>query len=164
MQDISFLIDYHIWAVGRVLQQMKDIPDEEWTKEMGGSFPSLNLVCKHLIGADYRWMQRWKGVSLAAIPEAVSSAGSYTQVAAAWQSVLEEMRTEFDSRKNELDRLVSFTTAKGAPHTLPLWQTVYQVVNHGTYHRGQITNMLRMLGRQPVGTDMFTFFVEKGIR
>jgi uncharacterized damage-inducible protein DinB len=56
---------------------------------------------------------------------------------------------------------VNFITGKGLNVTQPFWQTLYQVVNHGTYHRGQITNMLRILDRQPVSTDIFLFFNEK---
>jgi uncharacterized damage-inducible protein DinB len=61
----------------------------------------------------------------------------------------------------DAQRPVNFITAKGLNVTQPFWQTLYQVVNHGTYHRGQVTNMVRILGRQPVTTDIFLFFREK---
>jgi uncharacterized damage-inducible protein DinB len=35
------------------------------------------------------------------------------------------------------------------------------VVNHGTYHRGQITTMLRQLGAQPILTDLMHFYRER---
>jgi len=31
-------------------------------------------------------------------------------------------------------------------------------VNHATYHRGQITTLLRQLGRAPVGTDLILYY------
>jgi uncharacterized damage-inducible protein DinB len=34
-------------------------------------------------------------------------------------------------------------------------------VNHGTYHRGQITTLLRQLGATPVATDMIAFYREQ---
>ncbi len=61
---------------------------------------------------------------------------------------------------NDPAQPINFITAKGLNVTQPYWQTLYQVVNHGTYHRGQVTNMLRMLDREPVGTDIFLFFRE----
>ena len=33
-------------------------------------------------------------------------------------------------------------------------------MNHSTYHRGQVTNFLRMLGAKPAGTDLVTFYRE----
>ena len=35
------------------------------------------------------------------------------------------------------------------------------VINHGTYHRGQVTMMLRLLGATPVGTDLIQFYWER---
>jgi uncharacterized damage-inducible protein DinB len=34
---------------------------------------------------------------------------------------------------------------------------MYHVVNHSTYHRGQLTTMLRQLGAAPVPTDFLVF-------
>ena len=161
MENISFLIDYHIWAHNKVLQQLQTITAEEWDAELGGSFPSLHKLCEHIITADYRWLQRWKGDAFAAIPETFVFTG-YTQVAATWLPILDEMQT-VSKHSFEMDATqpVNLITTKGAKYTLPFWQTVYQVVNHGTYHRGQITNMLRMLNKQPANTDILLFFVEK---
>ena len=35
----------------------------------------------------------------------------------------------------------------------PLWQTLFHVVNHQTYHRGQVATLLRQLGTQPSPID-----------
>ena len=163
MKNISFLIDYHIWANNKVLLELHSLTDEEWNKELGGSFPSLHLVCKHIMSADYRWLHRWKGVSLAPIPEAFNAQNNSTQLAALWQPIMDEMKATVETNEGALDKLLVFTTAKGDNYSMPFWQTFYQVVNHGTYHRGQITNMIRMLNRQPVGTDMLLFFAEKNV-
>ena len=37
---------------------------------------------------------------------------------------------------------------------------MYHVVNHSTYHRGQLTTMLRQLGKVPVPTDFLVFHDE----
>ena len=42
----------------------------------------------------------------------------------------------------------------------PLWQSMQHLVNHGTYHRGQVTTMLRQLGAQPILTDLMHFYRE----
>ena len=45
--------------------------------------------------------------------------------------------------------------------TAPLWTLVRHVVNHGTYHRGQITSMIRQLGGTPANTDLIGFYRQK---
>jgi uncharacterized damage-inducible protein DinB len=43
----------------------------------------------------------------------------------------------------------------------PLWQMVQHVVNHGSYHRGQVTTMLRQLGsKPPKSLDMIAYYRE----
>ena len=38
---------------------------------------------------------------------------------------------------------------------------IHHVVIHSTYHRGQVTNMLRLLGAQPATTDFLEFWDER---
>jgi DinB family len=38
------------------------------------------------------------------------------------------------------------------------WRIALHVVNHASYHRGQITTMLRQLGREPIGTDLMAYY------
>ena len=57
-------------------------------------------------------------------------------------------------------REASYKTLAGKPFNTPLWQIVLHVVNHGSYHRGQVTNMLRQLGVKPVNLDLVRFYRE----
>jgi len=43
----------------------------------------------------------------------------------------------------------------------PRWQIMQHVVNHGTYHRGQVIAMLRQLGAKGVATDLIAFYRER---
>ena len=52
---------------------------------------------------------------------------------------------------------------KGNSHRNVRWQTLQHLANHGTYHRGQITTLLRQLGAKPVSTDLIAFYRE-GVR
>lgn len=161
MENLALYIEYHHWAHNKVLQQLSGIPAGDWNKDTGGSFPSLRALYQHLLEADYRWLQRWKGVPFAEIPQGFVVDG-YSGLDTMWRPLLDEMvvvAKEFLS--TDAERPVHFITGKGLHVTQPFWQTLYQVVNHGTYHRGQVTNMLRMLNQQPVGTDIFLFFNEK---
>jgi uncharacterized damage-inducible protein DinB len=162
MKDVSFLIDYHIWAHTKVMRELLTLDDEEWVKILGGSFPSQRLLMEHLVAADYRWLQRWKGTPIADIPASLTME-TPAQLRHAWQPILDEMKRLVQTvYKNDLEKPITFITSRGDKYTMPFWQTFYQVVNHGTYHRGQITGMMRMLGKKPVSTDMFLFFNDKG--
>jgi uncharacterized damage-inducible protein DinB len=160
-ENLSLLIEYHHWAHHKVLQQAATVPAGDWAKDTGGSFPSLKALYQHLLEADYRWLKRWRGVPIAEIPKHFVVNG-YPDLQAMWLPQLDEMVTvarQFLS--TDAQQPLNFITAKGLNVTQPFWQTLYQVVNHGTYHRGQVTNMLRILNCEPVTTDIFLFFNEK---
>jgi uncharacterized damage-inducible protein DinB len=49
----------------------------------------------------------------------------------------------------------------GTEDQQPLDVMLTHVVNHATYHRGQIATMFRQLGLKPIGTDLITFAREQ---
>lgn len=160
MQDQGFFIDYHVWANKKVLQLLPELTAADWNKPLGGSFPTMRALYQHIIEADYRWLQRWKGVPFAETPAEMVVDG-YDSLQTLWLPLLEEQVAETKKRMpGGAEEPVHFITGKGLHVTQPFWQTLYQVVNHGTYHRGQAVNMLRMLDKQAVGTDIFLFFRE----
>jgi uncharacterized damage-inducible protein DinB len=57
-------------------------------------------------------------------------------------------------------RDVAYRTFKGEPFRHPLGVLLQHVYNHSTYHRGQVTMSLRILGAEPVGTD-FVLYVRE---
>ena len=61
----------------------------------------------------------------------------------------------------DVQRVVHHTTTAGVPQAQPLWQLLQHLANHGTYHRGQITTLLRQLGAKAIGTDLITFYRER---
>ena len=57
----------------------------------------------------------------------------------------------------ELNRVVTYRNVEGKTLEYPLWQMLVHVANHSTYHRGQVTTMLRRLGAKPIGTDFLRY-------
>jgi uncharacterized damage-inducible protein DinB len=39
---------------------------------------------------------------------------------------------------------------------------VIHLVNHTTYHRGQVVSLLRQMGYPPPSTDLVYYFIERG--
>ena len=53
----------------------------------------------------------------------------------------------------------------GQPTASPFSQMLQHVVNHGSYHRGQVTAKLRQLGAQPARSlDMIAFFRSREVK
>ena len=61
----------------------------------------------------------------------------------------------------DLDRVFEYKTLKFGVYRNPLWESMQHLVNHGTYHRGQVTTLLRQLGAQPIASDLMHFYRER---
>ena len=49
---------------------------------------------------------------------------------------------------------VSYTGFTGDIWTYPLWRVLMHLLNHQSYHRGQVTMFLRLLGAEPMPVDL----------
>ena len=50
----------------------------------------------------------------------------------------------------------------GEPSTSVFWHMLQHVVNHATFHRGQVTTMLRQLGgAPPKSQDLITYYRDR---
>jgi uncharacterized damage-inducible protein DinB len=160
-QDILTLYEYNRWANGRTLEVVEKLDAAAFLKDLKSSFPSVRDTLAHILNAEWLWLRRWQGESqrtgLAAadFPTVASLRERFTAVDRERQAWLEGLSEE------TLTRPFSYLDMAGNPHSLLLVQSLQHVVNHGTYHRGQITTMLRQLGATPVSTDLSRFYLDR---
>ena len=64
------------------------------------------------------------------------------------------------SHPDDLAKDLRYLNLRGEFYAYPLWQQLAHVVNHSTYHRGQITTMLRQLGAAATSTDLLLYYDE----
>jgi uncharacterized damage-inducible protein DinB len=147
--DLKTLVDYHYWARDRLLEAIEPLTSEEWRRDLGSSFKSVHETVVHIYGAEWAWYQRWQGDS----PTALFPAERLPDVAAvrhAWADHEIKMRAFLASLGDAgINRVFNYKLLSGAEGASPFWQMLQHVVNHASYHRGQVTTMLRQLGAQP---------------
>lgn len=161
MASIQQLLQYNAWANYEIAKLAGQLSRDQFHSLLGGSFPSIQKTMVHLLESDWLWAHRLKGFSIVEIP-----ADWHTETAgeliAIWQPLQEEMIISADQFNQEPDQLISFITRKGDPYTMPALDMIQHIVNHGTYHRGQLTNMLKMLGMPGVSTDYIIWWKMNG--
>jgi uncharacterized damage-inducible protein DinB len=132
----------------------------EFTRDLGSSFPSVRDTLTHLVWAEWIWLQRWKGTS----PQQVFDATEFSHsqaLKARWLEVKAEQHAFLGVLTTErLRAVVSYVNLQSQSWGYPLWRQMYHVVNHSTYHRGQLTTMLRQLQAMPTTTDFLVFHDE----
>ena len=157
-QDIEFLYRYNRWANRTVLETVGALTVDQFNQKLGGSFPSVRETLVHLMGAEWIWLQRWKGVS----PKALLNAAEFPDldsIKTRWQEIeREQMDFVGQVTDSSLEQPLRYVNLKGQTFEYPLGRALQHLVNHGSYHRGQVTNFLRQLGAQPAATDLLVYF------
>ena len=157
---IRELYDYNQWADLRSLSAAAKLDQEKLSRSMGTSFTSILGTLGHIFGAQWIWLQRWKGSSPATLPAAAFQ--SVEALSEKWTSLhREQMDFAEKLTPEQLNADLAYTNTRGQHFSYPLWRQMIHVVNHSTYHRGQITTLLRQLGEQPVSTDLIVYWAEK---
>ena len=71
-----------------------------------------------------------------------------------WNAVEREMRKFLATLTDEaLVKPVTYLSQKGDSFTYELWRPMLHLIIHQSYHRGQVTTLLRQLGLQPPTVD-----------
>ena len=163
--DLCTLLDFHYWARDRMLDAIEPLTPEQWTQDLGNSFRSVRDTVAHIYSAEWVWNERWRGNA----PAALLSADQFPDVAAirrAWTEHEQSVRALVDELGDDgVARVIPYTLFSGVASASPFWQMLQHVVNHASYHRGQVTTMLRQLGAAPAKScDMITFYRELGAK
>ncbi|GIP04452.1 hypothetical protein J28TS4_28590 [Paenibacillus lautus] len=148
------LYDYHIWANERLWDHLQSLPEGVFLQEVNLGFTSIAEVFGHLAAAEEVWFARIKEErppSLAARP--------FGNMAAARQylSRLQTEHHEYLASVGDMGKVVTYHNTAGEAFQNSISEILQQVVNHGTYHRGNITTMLRHLGHKGIITDYIAF-------
>jgi uncharacterized damage-inducible protein DinB len=159
--DIRFLYDYNAWANRRSLDSAATLTVEQFTKPLGSSFSSVRDTLAHIWGCEWLWLERFHGRSPAYLPD-VGQFHEISGLQTRWQED-ERRLNEFVARvtQDDLNGLHEYRTLNFGQYNNPLWLSMQHLVNHGTYHRGQITTMLRQLSAKPLSTDLIHFYRER---
>jgi uncharacterized damage-inducible protein DinB len=159
--DLRTLYEYNSWANHRMLEACSQLTPEQFRRDLGSSFGSVRDTLVHLCGADWIWLERWHGRSHTRFPDAAEFP-DFDSVRQHWSQVEKDILAFVGGLgPDDAARAVQFKTMAGTPNALPLGQCLQHLANHGTYHRGQITTLLRQLGAKAAGTDLITFYREK---
>ena len=142
------LFNHLEWADERLIEALEEAPGD-----------ALRLL-GHVLGAEKTWLGRiqcgpkaqaspWPDLDLAGCKAlAADNAAGYREVLMA-------------SSGSRLAAPVHYQNLKGEEFWTPLADILLHVATHGVHHRGQIAQLLRQSGREPVDVSFITFAREE---
>ncbi|HWA33465.1 MAG TPA: DinB family protein [Cyclobacteriaceae bacterium] len=139
------LYRYNAWSNDRVINCLL---------QQNVSHEKILTLMGHVVAAQFIWLHRIKGLpppslklwdtyNLADLAKLASDAGKQ------W--------IEFVESTDNFNRELSYKNYVGDPYVNNVESIMIHLVNHSTYHRGQVALLLRENGLEPVNTDFITY-------
>ncbi len=157
IKTIEKLFNYHEWAMNAIFSSLQNFTEEEFTRDLGDGCGSVRDKVGHIIAADKIWLDRiQKRAELIFLPPSYFSSISITK------NLKEETKTNWKSYIASLQvadyyRDISYQNMKGESFETPLREILLHVLNHATYHRGQVASLIRRIKGSPPVTDFIQF-------
>jgi uncharacterized damage-inducible protein DinB len=136
---------YNAWANRRVIRclEQQNVIDEKILSVFG-----------HLMAANFIWLNRIKD-----LPKSKYELWGKYDLTELKRMVVEadELWISFIKGNENFDRQMKYHNYVGDYYENNVQQIMIHLVNHGTYHRGQVAILLRQQGFEPVNTDFITY-------
>lgn len=152
---------YNIWASQRILDVILGLQEEKQLAEVPSSFNSLYKTVLHMWDAESIWWQRMKMYERFVVPSE-NFKGSMQDVS---NGLLQQSQQWEDWVSNasdlSIEHVFQYQNTKREVFKMPIYQMLHHVFNHGTYHRGQLINMLHQLGVEKLPQTDFIVWCRK---
>jgi uncharacterized damage-inducible protein DinB len=152
-------VQFIAWATRRDLDLIRKLTPEQQSRELISSFPSILATLQHLYQGNVSWFSRMRGDP---IPWAsIQAPKTFLELDTAWQKLLDEMTAWAKTRTAAQWRSrLSLNASQGGKRDVPLWQAIMHLSNHDSYHRGQLTTLIRQVGGTPTNTDLLFYYLD----
>ena len=158
--DVVALFAYDRWANRKVFDACRKLTAEQYGAEPVPGWASIrSSISQIALGTEFHLR------TLASDPDArIPTEADLATVDDAAQ-LLERAYRRFEELRPTLtpERLNTVLTlrAVGRTFTLPRWAMLRHIVNHSTYHRGQVASKLKRFGIEQPNTDFFWWVIEQ---
>ena len=161
MENILDQLKFNCWANLRLIDAAGDLNTQQFIKNMTSSFSSIQETFVHILWAEELWLERWQGRSF--IPKL--NPEDYPTIDSIKKKLESIHQDQFRYLKTlnsgEVDHKASYMNFMDEKWEYSLRQMIQHMIFHSTYHRGQLTTLLRQLGLKPPTTDYLIFVKSK---
>ena len=156
--EFKELFAYNAWANRRVVDSISRLGEEQFSRNLGGSHGSIRGTLAHLAAAEIIWLERWQGKAGAKLlPEQEFDT---IEMATRRLTEIDVDMMDFINKfpESNLEQSKVYTTTEGKSHSNLFRHMFSHLLNHSTYHRGQLAALLRQAGAVPNPTDLIIFY------
>ncbi|WP_454638490.1 DinB family protein [Bacillus mycoides] len=165
MNHAKNMYKYHLWANKVLLERIKELPNNVLYKEANSSYPNIAQTFSHIYVVDVMWLQVLKGIDM---QEAFGSSMSLLEKTNLYSvdefiKSFEELASQYEEWMNsqkDLEQKINLNNPWSGARETAYSEILFHVANHGTYHRGNITTMLRQQGHASTMNDLALYWYQ----
>jgi uncharacterized damage-inducible protein DinB len=158
--DFVALFAYDRWANRRVLDACRKLTAEQYGAEpVPGGSSVRSTICHIALATEFNLRTLAGDPDDRMLTEAdLTAVDDAAQLLERAYRRIEEMRPTLTP-----ERLNTVLTLRAVGRTfiLPLWAILRHIVNHSSYHRGQVASKLKRFGIEQPITDFFWWVIEQ---
>lgn len=158
-KDLQDLYAYGYWANRKLLDALSALSDEEFSRDVAGSYGSIRNTLVHALSAEWGWLGRCgaqpdRGARLKSegYPTLQSVMDLSRKVEAIGRDFLPTLRDA------DLARVIEFSFAPPDTYRMTVDQILRHGAIHSAHHRGQVSLLCRMLGHAPGNYDALFYY------
>jgi len=157
-EEAAERFQYNAWANRLLFDGVSGLSDTEYVRDLKSSHGGIHGTLAHLVWAEALWLARWLGRPNPAVPQG-KDLHTLHDVRSRWEAIEAERSAWFAGfPDSQLDDTIRVKPSSGGEFLHTYRQMFGHLVNHSSYHRGQVVTMLRQLGHTPPSTDLILFY------
>lgn len=154
-KNLKMMARYKAWADALLYQSLAKLSEDELNSPRRIVFGSLLRTLNHLYAMDVVWQAHLLGKRHGYNTRNPESCPPFKELRAL-AAELDQWYVRYADGSTEpsLNEVVKFEFIGGNPGSMSRGDILLHVVNHSTYHRGHIADMLYEMGSHPPTTDL----------
>lgn len=153
-------IQYNEWANKQLIDFLRQ-HEALLEKGVNNSFPSLLSTLLHIWDAQSIWLNRLQGKAMTYFPStkfegtALEALQSLEQQSAAFVAFVQEIKPD------NFEKNCTYKTTTNEEHSQLVQEIMLHVMNHSTYHRGQLITICYQLGIKGMPSTDYIFYLRQ---
>ncbi len=157
-RNVRMLVRYNAWANARLFSALAALPEGQATAPRATGFGNMINTLNHAYVVDLIWRAHLQGRDHGFTSRITEKEPSMQDLQAA-QTSLDQWYIDYADALTDAahDEVVHFRFVDGGAGAMTRGDMLLHIVNHKTYHRGYVADMLYQAGSRPPGMDLPVF-------
>jgi uncharacterized damage-inducible protein DinB len=158
--DFTSLFAFNRWANAKMLDACRRLTPEQYAAEPVPGWGSVRFTVWHIVIVTDGWLRALAGDPDQSFP-AEAEVATPDDAARILERAYQTLDVLLPTLTPEVLATPRTLSRRGRTAVLPPWAVLRHVVNHTTYHRGQVASKLKRFGIQQPETDLVYWALEQ---